>query len=104
MTEFVDDLDALITSGETAVVDFYANWCGPCKAMAPVFEQISLELGDKAAFVKVNIDTASNIPVKFQIRGVPTFLIVKDGVEVARTSGSKSYNDLKSWIEANLSK
>lgn len=102
MTPTTDEQFATINTGaKPVVVDFFADWCGPCKMVAPAFEQISKDLADKAEFVKIDIDSSELAP-QYGIRGIPTFLILKDGKEVARVSGAKSESDLRDWVAKNV--
>ena len=68
-----------------SVVDFYADWCGPCKMIAPIFEELSAELA--ANFIKINVDNSQDIAAKFQVASIPTLVILKDGKEVDRIVG-----------------
>ena len=91
--------DATVTSGSVpVVVDFWAPWCGPCKAIAPILEELADELGDAVKICKVNVDNNSEIAGKFEIRAIPTILIFKNG-EIAETVvGLSSKDDLKAKI------
>lgn len=87
----IDDnnFDAEIGSGGIAMLDFYATWCGPCKTIEPIVEQLANEYSDKGVKVgKVDIDQAPDLAVKFAIQGVPTLLFFKDGEVVDRMSGA----------------
>jgi thioredoxin 1 len=98
----IDDnnFESEIASGGVAMLDFYATWCGPCKTIAPVVEQLSDEFADKGVKVgKVDIDQAPQLAVKFGIQGVPTLLFFKDGEVVDKLSGAHS----KPSIEEKLS-
>ena len=81
------------------VVDFWAPWCGPCKMIAPVFKQLSEEITN-VKFAKINVDDNQKYPSQFAIQSIPTFVIFKDGVEVARKIGGGNKDALSSWIKS----
>ncbi len=84
------------------VVDFWAEWCGPCKQIAPALEEISAEMGDRVTIVKINIDDNPETPSNYGVRGIPTLMLFKNG-EVADTKvGALPKNQLQQWIEQNL--
>ena len=71
----------------TAIVDFYADWCGPCKMMAPIFEEAAKEAGDKAKFGKLNVDEARETAMKYGVMSIPTIIVYKDGQVVSQAAG-----------------
>jgi thioredoxin 2 len=92
--------DALVGRTELpVVVDFWAPWCGPCRAMAPHFERAAAMLKDRVRFAKVNTDEASGIASRIGIRAIPTLVLFKAGAEVKRTSGVLDTRSLVQWIE-----
>ena len=84
------------------VVDFWAPWCGPCSAMAPVFERAARELEPQVRLVKVNTDAAQLLAARLDIRGIPTFAIFEQGREVARASGAMNLARFVEWVRANI--
>ena len=92
--------DALVGRTELpVVVDFWAPWCGPCRAMAPQFERAAALLKDRVRFAKVNTDEASGLSTRMGIRAIPTLVLFKAGVEVKRVSGVLDARSLVQWIE-----
>ena len=84
------------------LVDFWAEWCGPCKQIAPALEEMSAEMGDKLTIAKVNIDENPDVPSKYGVRGIPTLILFKDG-EVADTKvGALPKGQLVAWVEQHL--
>jgi len=94
-----DNFESVVTSSDKPViVDFWAPWCGPCKAIAPILEELASEMGDDVRICKVNVDNNSEIASKYEIRAIPTLLVFKNG-EVADTIvGLTSKDDLKEKI------
>lgn len=97
------DFDAqVLKSDKPVLVDFWAEWCGPCKMIGPSLEEISEELGEKVQIVKLNIDDHPDTPAKYGVRGIPTMILFKGG-EIADTKvGAAPKAQLKSWLEAAL--
>lgn len=90
--------DVVINSSTLVIVDFWAEWCGPCKAIAPILDKISADFGDKLIIGKVNVDLVKETPVKFGIRSIPTLLFFKEGKIVRQEVGLLSEQVLKSII------
>ena len=90
----------VIDSERPVLVDFWAEWCGPCKQIGPALEELSEELGDKMKIAKVNIDDDPETPGKFHVRGIPTLMIFKGGQVVATKVGVMSKSKLSEWVAA----
>ena len=84
------------------LVDFWAEWCGPCKQIGPILEDIGEAKKDKLKILKLNIDENPQTPQKFGVRGIPTLMLFKDGKLVDTKVGSLSKNMLESWLDPNL--
>ena len=91
----------IINSKTPTLVDFYAEWGGPCKTMHPILDQLKSEVGDRAKILKIDVDKNPSVSSKFQVRGVPTLIIFVEGKIVWRQSGVVSANELKSILLRN---
>ena len=97
------DFDQDINSQKVpVVVDFGADWCGPCKQLDPILEEIAEENTDKFKVFKINIDENPMVPQKFGVRGIPTIMLFKDGKLIDTKVGSLPKTALANWIESNL--
>lgn len=90
----------VLKSDKPVIVDFWAEWCGPCKQFGPVFEEVSNNMAD-VTFAKVNIDENPEAPTKYGVRGIPTMLMFKNGEVAAMKVGNTSKGDFESWISEN---
>ena len=92
----------VLNSDVPVLVDFWAEWCGPCKQIGPSLEELSDELAGKVKIVKVNVDDNPNSPAQMGVRGIPALFIIKGGQVVANMAGAKPKAALKSWIEDSI--
>ena len=95
------DYKSAITQEKYVLVDFWAAWCGPCKMLAPVFEKVAVEFSQKVFFAKVDVDAEQQLAEMNQIYSIPTLVLFKDGIEIARKSGYMSEAELKNFINLN---
>ena len=84
------------------VIDVFASWCGPCQQIAPIFDELSKELADKYKFGKINIDEERDLAIKYSVSSIPTFIFIKGGQVVGKTTGFMTKDDLKDKIESLL--
>ena len=100
---YLDDssFKAAIANGVT-LVDFYADWCGPCRMIAPIIEELSTEFNGKAKIAKVDIEKAQEVTSEYQVTSIPTIILFKDGQEVKRFVGLRDKEALKDLVTAAL--
>jgi len=92
----------VLKSNKPVLVDFWAAWCGPCKMIAPLLDQAAAEFGDKVKICKMDVDTNKDTPANFNIRGIPTLIIFKNGAPAATKVGAMSKNELVQFIQSAL--
>ena len=101
VTDASFDADVLNAEGPV-LVDFWAEWCGPCKQISPALEEMATEMGGKITIAKVNIDDNPAIPSKYGVRGIPTLILFKGGEVAATKVGAAPKSQLVEWVESEL--
>ena len=96
--------EELIASDKPVLIDFFAEWCGPCKAMSPALKQFAQEMGDDVKVIKIDIDKNTALQRKYKISGVPTIMIFKEGKQLFRQSGAMMLPQLKQAVKPFLGK
>lgn len=93
--------DDVLNSDRPVLVDFWAAWCGPCKMVAPVLDELAGEMGDKLRVAKLNVDENQEVALKYGVRGIPTFILFKDGEVADRMTGAMPKSAFEQLIERN---
>ena len=94
--------DSILKNSGVCLVDFWAEWCGPCKQIGPILEEISDEMKEQIVIAKHNIDEHPNQPTKYGVRGIPTMLLFKNGELKASKVGATTKSNIVSWIKENI--
>ncbi len=92
----------LINGDQPVLIDFYAEWCGPCKTMSPILKDVKSNLNSSVRIIKIDIDKNPKVAQKFQVRGVPTFILFKEGKQLWRESGVIQANDFTNLLKSKL--
>jgi thioredoxin 1 len=92
----------VLKSGRPVLVDFWAEWCGPCKQIGPALEEISNEMGDRVTVVKLNIDENPGVPTRFGVRGIPTLMVFKDGKVASTKVGAMPKSKIVEWLNESV--
>ncbi|WP_257803243.1 thioredoxin TrxA [Burkholderia glumae] len=98
-TSFEQDV---VRSDKPVLLDFWAEWCGPCKMIAPILDEISKEYGDKLTIAKINVDDNTATPARYGVRGIPTLILFKNGVIAAQKVGALSKSQLTAFLDSHL--
>ena len=96
------NFDGLLQDSKLVIVDFWATWCGPCRMLSPILDEVEEEMADQISVVKVNVDDADEVAARFRIMNIPTLLFFKNGQLVDKTVGAMPKNVLVEKINANL--
>ena len=102
MTEFTEENFSSTAATGVALVDFWAEWCGPCRAITPIVEELANDYEGKATVGKVNIDNEASLAQKYSVQSIPTIVVLKDGEEVQRFVGITSKDNLAGALDAAL--
>ncbi|CAJ0798144.1 Thioredoxin 1 [Ralstonia condita] len=92
----------VLKSDKPVLVDFWAEWCGPCKMIAPILDEVSKDYSDKVQIAKINVDENQGVPAKFGIRGIPTLILFKNGAVAAQKVGALSKSQLTAFLDSHL--
>lgn len=104
MAQVINDsnFEEIIKSGKPVVIDFWATWCGPCRMISPIIDELATEYEDKVIIAKCNVDECSGLPAQFGVRNIPTLLFFKDGQLSEKSVGAATKKDIVKKIEALL--
>lgn len=91
--------EEVLKSEKIVLIDFWASWCGPCKMMSPVVDAVAEEMGEKVKVCKINIDEEQNLAVKYNVMSIPTFIVLKNGEEIARSVGVQDKEEIVSMLK-----
>lgn len=89
----------VLNSNKTVLIDFWASWCGPCRMMSPVIDQIAEEMGDNIKVGKINIDEERDLAIQYEVMSIPAFIVFKGGKEIGRSIGVQDKEEIKSMLK-----
>ena len=92
----------VLQADKPVLVDFWAEWCGPCRMIAPALEELAGEMADQVQIVKIDIDENPDAPTKYGVRGIPTMILFKNGAEAAKQVGALPKGAIKQWLQSQL--
>ncbi|OBX22449.1 MULTISPECIES: thioredoxin [Bizionia] len=98
----MSNFSEIINKDKPVLVDFFAEWCGPCKTMSPILKEVKDSLGEDVTILKIDVDKNQQLAAQFKVRGVPTLILYKNGKQLWRQSGLASKRDLVSLIQSHL--
>lgn len=98
----MSSFNEIINQDKPVLVDFFADWCGPCKMMSPILTEVKAALGDKVSIIKIDVDKNQSLAAKYQVKGVPTLLLFKNGVQLWRQSGVVQKSDLITLVNIHI--
>lgn len=98
----MSNFSSLINKDKPVLVDFFAEWCGPCKMMSPILKEVKEALGEKVSVIKIDVDKNQELATQLQVRGVPTLILYKNGKQLWRQSGVVQKNDLINLIKSHV--
>ncbi len=96
------NFNQLVASDTPVLVDFHAEWCGPCKVQGPILQEVAREVGDKARIIKIDVDKNQEIAARYQVRGVPTLILFKQGEILWKTSGVADKQQVLQHLQKNI--
>lgn len=94
-----ENFESVLTADKPVVIDFYADWCGPCKMLAPAFDELAAKYGEQISFCKLNIDEEKKLAMANRVMSIPTLLFIKKGREVERFTGALNIHDLEEKVQ-----